>query len=31
MRLPPSQIRDIERLVFEFQIELLEAYNEFHS
>jgi len=31
MRLTPLQIREIERLVFEFQIHLLEAYNEFHS
>ena len=31
IRLAPSQIRDIERLIFEFQTDLLEAYNEFHG
>ena len=30
-RLTPLQIREIERLVFEFHKDLLEAYNEFHS
>jgi len=31
IRLAASQIRDIERLVFEFQKDLMEAYIEFHS
>jgi len=31
IRLAASQIREIERLVFEFQNDLQEAYNEFHS
>lgn len=31
IRLAASQIREIERLVFEFQKDLQEAYDEFHS
>jgi hypothetical protein len=31
VRLASSQIREIERLVFEYQRVLLEAYHEFHS
>jgi hypothetical protein len=31
VRLSPSQIRDIERLVFQEQKVILEAYNEFHG
>jgi len=31
IRLAPTQIRDIERLVFEYQALLLEAYHEFHG
>ena len=31
IRLPATSIREIERLVFENQTFLLEAYNEFHQ
>ena len=30
-RLPSSKLREIERLIFEHQAVLLEAYHEFHS
>ena len=30
-RIPPSTVRDIERLVYSNQRLLLEAYHEFHT
>jgi hypothetical protein len=29
--IPPSQVRDIERLVFEHEAFLIEKYDEYHN